>query len=91
MHEAGVKITTVTPIFNEPSRDDELLSAAKKTGLWETTMDVKQATKGADFIYTDTWVDMEFFTNSKFAAEKEKRLKQMMPYQINTQLTKRGT
>ncbi|HJW98499.1 MAG TPA: ornithine carbamoyltransferase [Candidatus Bathyarchaeia archaeon] len=88
--KTGVKITTVTPIFNEPSRDDELLSAAKKTGLWETTMDVKQAIKDADFIYTDTWVDMEFFTDSKFVAEKEKRLKQMMPYQINTQLMKNG-
>jgi ornithine carbamoyltransferase len=88
--KTGVKITTVTPIFNEPSRDDELLSAAKKTGLWETTMNVKQAVKDADFIYTDTWVDMEFFTDSKFVAEKEKRLKQMMPYQINTQLMKNG-
>jgi ornithine carbamoyltransferase len=88
--KTGVKITTVTPIFNEPSRDDELLSVAKKTGLWETTTDVKQAVKDADFIYTDTWVDMEFFTDSKFVAEKEKRLKQMMPYQINTQLMKNG-
>ena len=86
--KTGEKITTVTPIFNEPSRDDELLSAAKKTGLWETTMDVKQAVKDADFVYTDTWVDMEFFTDSKFAVEREKRVKQMMPYQINSDLLK---
>jgi ornithine carbamoyltransferase len=88
--KTGVRITTVTPIFNEPSRDDDLLSAAKKTGLWETTLNLKQAVKDADFVYTDTWVDMEFFTDSKFAAEKEKRLKQMMPYQINGELTKNG-
>jgi ornithine carbamoyltransferase len=86
--KTGVKITTVTPIFNEPTRDDELLKAAKKTRLWETTLDVQQAVKDADFIYTDTWVDMEFFTDPKFIAEKEKRLKQMMPYQINKQLLK---
>jgi ornithine carbamoyltransferase len=42
----------------------------------------------ADFVYTDTWVDMEFFTDARFALEKEKRLKQMMPYQVNKQLMK---
>jgi ornithine carbamoyltransferase len=31
---------------------------------------------------------MEFFTDPKFATEKEKRLKQMMPYQINAELLK---
>jgi len=84
--KTGVKITTVTPIFNEPSRDDELLEEARKTGLYETTLDVKEAVKDADFVYTDTWVDMEFFTDPKFAAEKEKRIKLMMPYQINKEL-----
>jgi len=86
--KTGAKLTTVTPIFNEPARDNELLEAAKKTGLWETTLDVKTAVKDADFVYTDTWVDMEFFTDPKFAAEKEKRIKQMMPYQINKDLLK---
>ncbi len=84
--KTGVKITAVTPIFNEPSRDAELLENARKTGLYETTLDVKEAVKHADFVYTDTWVDMEFFQDPKFAAEKEKRIKLMMPYQINEDL-----
>ncbi len=86
--KTGVKLTTVTPLFNEPTRDEELLQEAKKTGLWQTTSDVKAAVKDADFIYTDTWVDMEFFTDPKFAAEKEKRIKLMMPYQVNKELLK---
>jgi ornithine carbamoyltransferase len=86
--KTGVKLTTVTPIFNEASRDDTLLSEAEKTGLWTSTLDVKKAVTDADFVYTDTWIDMEFFTDAKFAAEKEKRLKQMMPYQINAELLK---
>jgi ornithine carbamoyltransferase len=86
--KTGVKVTTVTPVFNEPSRDDELLEGARKTGLWSTSMDVKEAVKDADFIYTDTWVDMEFFTEPKFAAEKQKRVRLMMPYQINENLLK---
>jgi len=79
---------TVTPIFNEQARDNELMEAGKKTGLWKTTLDAKKAVADADFVYTDTWIDMEFFTDPKFAAEKEKRLKQMMPYQINSALLK---
>jgi ornithine carbamoyltransferase len=81
--KTGVKITTITPIFNEPARDEELLKEAKNTGLWENTLDVKRAVKDADFVYTDTWIDMEFFADPKFAAEKEKRIKLMMPYQVN--------
>ena len=84
--KTGVKLTTVTPIFNEPSRDKQLLETARKTGLWESTLDVKKAVKDADFVYTDTWIDMEFFTDPKFAQEKESRLKLMMPYQINKDL-----
>ena len=86
--KTGVELTTVTPIVNENARDEELLEAAKKTGLWESTLDVKDAVAEADFVYTDTWIDMEFFTDPKFASEKKKRLKLMMPYQVNRELLK---
>jgi ornithine carbamoyltransferase len=86
--KTGVKLTTVAPIFNEAARDYELLAEAKKTGLWQSTLDAKKAVKDADFVYTDTWIDMEFFTDTKFEAEKEKRIKLMMPYQINKELLK---
>lgn len=89
--KTGVKITTVTPVFNEPSRDEELLENARKTGLYETTLDVRQAVKDADFVYTDTWVDMEFFLDPKYAEEKEKRIKLMMPYQVNKELFKESS
>lgn len=86
--KTGIELTTVTPIINEQARDTELMEAGKKTSLWKTALDAKEAVADADFVYTDTWIDMEFFTDPKFAAEKEKRLKQMMPYQINKELLK---
>ncbi len=86
--KTGVEITTVTPIKNESSLDKELIEAAEKTGLYKTTLDVKNAVKDADVVYTDTWVDMEFFVDPKFKEEKEKRIKLMMPYQINKELLK---
>jgi len=88
--KTGVKITTVTPIFNEAARDEEILREANKTGLWKSTLDAKKAVKDADFVYTDTWIDMEFFTDPKFEAEKVKRIKLMMPYQINAELLKKS-
>jgi len=84
--KAGVEITAVTPLRNEVSIDKELLKAAEKTGLYESTLDVEKAVEDADFVYTDTWVDMEFFLDPRFKEEKNKRIKLMMPYQINRRL-----
>ncbi len=86
--KTGVEITTVTPMKNEPAMDKELLQAAEKTGLHHSTLDVKRAVRNADFVYTDTWVDMEFFLDPKFKEEKEKRTKLMMPCQINKKIMK---
>jgi len=84
----GLKITAVTPIVNTASVDEELVEAAKATGLYENSMDVKAAVEDCDVVYTDTWVDMEFFLDPKFKKEKEKRIKLMLPYQVNKKLLK---
>jgi len=86
--KVGIEITTVTPMINEPSLDKELIERAKRTGLYKTTLDVKRAVRDSDIVYTDTWVDMEFFIDPKFKEEKEKRIKLMMPYQVNMDLLK---
>ena len=82
----GISITTVTPIIHEPAQDTELLEKAKKTGLFNSTLDLVNAVKDADAVYTDTWVDMELFLDPAFKKEKEKRVKLMAPYQINSKL-----
>ena len=84
----GMKITTVTPEFNEPSRDQELLDGAARTGLFEQSLDLKAAVAEADVVYTDTWVDMEYFMDPKFKAEKQRRTEMMFPYQLNAALLK---
>ena len=86
--KVGMEIITVTPIVNESSLDEELLEKAKRTGLYKTTRNVKGAVEGCDIVYTDTWVDMEFFLDPKFKEEKDKRTKLMMPYQVNKELLK---
>ncbi len=86
--KVGMEITAVTPIVNQSSIDEELLERAKGTGLYKTTADVTRAVKECEIVYTDTWVDMEFFLDPKFREEKEKRINLMMPYQINKGLLK---
>jgi ornithine carbamoyltransferase len=82
----GVKITAVTPLLNEASVDEELLERARNTGLYEKSDDVETAVRDCDVVYTDTWVDMDFFLDSKFREEKEQRIKLMLPYQVNKKL-----
>jgi ornithine carbamoyltransferase len=82
----GMKIVTVTPLINEASIDQTIIENAKSTGLYSNSMDVQASVENCDVIYTDTWVDMEFFLDPKFEKEKEKRVNLMLPYQINKEL-----
>jgi len=86
--KAGMEITVVVPIVHESSLDRELIEEAKKSGLYQTTLDIEEAIKGADIVYTDTWVDMELFLDPKFKEEKERRIKKLKPYQLNEALLK---
>ncbi|TGK13056.1 ornithine carbamoyltransferase [Leptospira fletcheri] len=84
----GMRLTLVTPIADPENIDAPTVEQAKKKGtlFWET--DLIRAVKKADYIYTDTWVDMEFFNDPNFADKKKARMELMMPYQINEALLK---
>ena len=84
----GMKVTLAVPEQHPISIDKQLIKNAEATGLFELTKDLKRTVKDADVIYTDTWIDMEFMNNPKFAKEKERRLKTFMPYQVNAKLLK---
>ena len=91
----GGQLYAVTPIINEPSKDEELYSAAVKTGNFidvgkgnPGVTEMKKLAKEMDVIYTDTWVDMEFINDKKFEALKNERIAKMLPFQINKDLLK---
>ncbi len=86
--KVGMEITTVTPMVNKLSFDKDLVESAKRTGLYKTALNPKAAVRDADIVYTDTWVDMEFFLDPKFKKEKERRITLMKPYQVNNELLK---
>ena len=79
----------LTPLVNDTVCDDAFYEEAKATGYYvelDPTMSIEEAktyVKDMDILYTDTWVDMEFFNNPGYAKQKEETLAEMMPYQIN--------
>lgn len=90
----GGELYCMTPIINEASMDEITLSRARQTGrLHEldpkmSYEEFKSIVNQMDILYTDSWVDMEFFNNPEFQEMKEIRIKTMLPYQINKELLK---
>ena len=87
--KVGIEVTVVAPEVNPAAVDKELWDAAARKGLYKTfgtDTELEKVIAETDIVYTDTWVDMEFFTDPAFAEERERRLKKMMPYQLNTEL-----
>jgi ornithine carbamoyltransferase len=82
----GVHLTLVCPIRNEESIDQHSRRRLLELGRLTETLDVDAAVSGAEYVYTDTWLDMEFFNDPDYQNEKEQRSRTMLPYQINAQL-----
>ena len=84
--KTGMEVTVVAPEMNPAAVDEELYEAARKAGTYKTSNQLHEAIADSDVVYTDTWVDMEFFTDPAFKEEKERRIKAFSPYQLNMQL-----
>ena len=84
----GVPLTLATPDSddNGESLDADVQEIVRSSGIINHNPDPSAAVKDASFVYTDTWVDMQYFNNPDFADEKEARVQQMLPYQINEKL-----
>ncbi len=86
----GINFVIVAPEVNKPSVDEELNKLSDNTGLVTRTLDLENALKGADYVHTDTWIDMEFFADGKvipeYFEEYKKRIELFKPYQINAKL-----
>jgi ornithine carbamoyltransferase len=78
----GVHLRLVTPLVNEASVDEPLLKEALASGLVTQHETLAEGLRGADYVYTDTWIDMENFHNPSYAQERERRLRIMRPFSI---------
>jgi len=87
-HKLGIQLTLATPDQddNGESQDADTQAIIQGNSKVTHTSDPKAAVQDADFVYTDTWIDMQYFNNPDHAAENEAKLKKMAPYQINAEL-----
>ena len=84
--KVGMKINVVAPQENSAAIDEALLEEANASGLYEATDDLRECAQRSDVIYTDTWIDMEYFEDPDFAAERQRRVELFQPYQLNLKL-----
>ena len=80
----GLKMTIVTP--SDPPAHFDLVSQhpqGNSITLRNDPETLPQILQQADFAYTDTWVDMEFFNDPAHQALRKERERQMHPYQLN--------
>lgn len=80
----GMDFRAVAPKSGQPEEEllNECLEIAKETGATITITDnVEQGVKGVDFLYTDVWLSM-----GEDPSLWEKRIKEMLPYQVNKEL-----
>jgi ornithine carbamoyltransferase len=87
-NKLGMQLTMATPEDddNGESFDAGVQEVIRSASRIAHTSDVNAAVQDADFVYTDTWIDMQYFNNPDYADMKEARIKQMLPYQLNEQL-----
>jgi ornithine carbamoyltransferase len=89
--KTGMHVTCICPEVNPAARDEALYSEASAAGLYEYGAEAEQlqdVLAQSDVVYTDTWIDMEFFTDPAFAEEKERRIALFQPFQINADLVR---
>ena len=84
----GIRLTLATPEVddNGESSDADVQKIIRSSATVNHMTDPRAAVQTADFVYTDTWIDMQYFNDPNHEEEKQAKLTQMMPYQINKTL-----
>ncbi len=81
----GAKISLLIGGWNPPSRDGEILGKARSSGLLREGGDFGLL-GSADYVHTDTWIDMEAMKDPKFRQEKEKRVRKYGRFRLDGKL-----
>ncbi len=85
--ETGAQFVLCTPAGKKgkdpDANDPELMRRLAATGRYSEEPDVTKAVKGANILYTDTWVNMEFQGDKRLMTTRERLLRN---YQLNERI-----
>ena len=79
----------LTPLVNDTACGPDFYAEAAATGHYVELdpslpiEEIKRYVEDMDVLYTDTWLDMEFFNDPAYQERKAELMKKMMPYQLN--------
>lgn len=84
----GAELVAVCPEINEAALDPELLREAEGSKKFTLVKDpsvarLRQEIERANVVYTDTWVDMEDFSDESKAAVVAERVERLRAFQLN--------
>jgi ornithine carbamoyltransferase len=86
----GIEVAIAAPEVDGASFDADLSAQAEATGKVHRVATAAEAVRGADFVHTDTWMNMEFFENGAvkpaFQVEYARRLARFAPFQLSAEL-----
>ena len=86
----GIEVVLISPETDPASIDEGLNRQAEATGKVTRTLNLSKGLQGADYVHTDTWMNMEFFQEGRIKpeheAEYERRKGIFGPYQLNAKL-----
>lgn len=81
-----------TPIVNNTICGEDFYRTAADTGFYVeldpslTPANLRDIARDMDAVYTDTWIDMEFFNDPAYSDKKREVLSKMLPYQVRESL-----
>jgi len=82
--KTGIRLTFVTPV--EEAVPDDFPAQASQYERFDRTDDLFGAVGRSDFVYTDTWVNMEKFAEAEADPVQREKFERMRKYQVNKKL-----
>ena len=85
-HKMGVDLSIIAPEIHSVADDLEVNEIIRSHRMQKEPQKLTEELERADIVYTDTWVDIEFFTKESFKREKERRIESLGRLQITGDL-----
>jgi ornithine carbamoyltransferase len=87
-NKLGINLILATPHRkkDEESFDQDVDKIIKSSPYIQHEEDPRKAVRSADFVYTDTWVDMQYFNDPQHRKKNAEKIEMLKEFQVNKNL-----